>query len=136
MGSEPRWISRIVAEAMHLDVLRAHGGMPGVRDTGALESALMRGRQRLAYAPDSDLAALAAACGYGIARSHPFNDGNKRSAFMVMAVFLALNGVDLEAPETEVVSVILDLAAGALAEEELADWLRLHAVVRPDRTVG
>jgi len=119
MDSAPRWVSRIVAEAMHLDVLRAHGGMPGVRDEGALGSALARGRQRLAYVPDSDLAALAASCGYGIARNHPFNDGNKRSAFMVMAVFLALNGLDLEAPEAEVVTVVLDLAGLAASGHSL-----------------
>ena len=121
---EPRWVTRLVAEAIHFDVLRSHGGMPGVRDEGALESALARGRQRLAYEPDSDLPDLAAACGFGIARDHPFNDGNKRVAFVVMAVFLGLNGVDLVAPETEVVTSMLDLAAGTISEADLAAWLR------------
>ena len=121
---EPRWVTRLVAEAIHFDVLRSHGGMPGVRDEGALESALARGRQRLAYEPDSDLPDLAAACGFGIARDHPFNDGNKRVAFVVMAVFLGLNGVDLVAPETEVVTTMLDLAAGTISEADLAAWLR------------
>jgi len=122
--TEPRWVTRLVAEAIHFDVLRSHGGMPGVRDEGALESALARARQRLAYEPDSDLPDLAAACGFGIARDHPFNDGNKRVAFVVMAVFLGLNGVDLVAPETEVVTTMLDLAAGTISEADLAAWLR------------
>ena len=117
-------MTRLVAEAIHFDVLRSHGGMTGVRDEGALESALARGRQRLAYEVQSDLPELAAACGYGIARDHPFNDGNKRVAFVVMAVFLGLNGLDLQAPETEVVTTMLDLAAGAISEAELASWLR------------
>ena len=118
--AEPRWVTRLVAEAIHFDMLRSHGGMPGLRDEGALESALARGRQRLAHKPDSDLSDLAAALGFGIARDHPFNDGNKRVAFVVMAVFLGLNGMDFEAPETEVVTAMLDLAAGAISEAELA----------------
>jgi death-on-curing protein len=119
-------VSRLVAEAVHFDMVRSHGGMPGVRDEGALESALARGEQRLAYDPGSDLPALAAAIGHGLARNHPFNDGNKRVAFVVMAVFLALNGLDIEAPEAEVVALMLESAEGTLAEAELADWLRLH----------
>ena len=122
--AEPRWVTRLVAEAIHFDVMRSHGGMPGLRDESALDSALARGRQRLVCEPDSDLPDLATACGFGIARDHPFNDGNKRVAFVVMAVFLGLNGVDLDAPEAEVVTTMLDLAAGALSEAELAAWLR------------
>jgi death-on-curing protein len=129
-ASEPRWVSRLVAEVVHFDVLRSHGGMPGVRDEDALESALARAMQRLAYEPTTDLPALAAAYGYGLARNHPFNDGNKRVAFVVMAVFLAMNGLDLDAPEVEVVTVMLDLAAGALTEADLADWLRSRTVPR------
>ncbi|HEY5467630.1 MAG TPA: type II toxin-antitoxin system death-on-curing family toxin [Coriobacteriia bacterium] len=130
MDREPRWVSSLVAEAVHFEQIRAHGGMPGVRDEGALESALARGRQRFAYEPDSDLPALAAAIGYGLARNHPFNDGNKRVAFLVMVVFLGLNGFDLKAPQTEVVTVVLDLAAGEMAEDELAGWLRAHVAPR------
>ena len=119
-------MSRLVAEAIHFDMLRAHGGMPGLRDEGALESALARPRQRLAHETESDLPALAAAYGYGLASSHPFNDGNKRVAFVVMAVFLGLNGYDLDAPEAEVVTTMLDLAAGVLTESGLAVWVRDH----------
>ena len=130
MTAEPRWISPLVAEAIHFDLIREHGGMQGVRDEGALESALARGRQRFAYEPDADLSVLAASLGYGLARNHPFNDGNKRLAFVAMAVFLALNGLDLVAPEAEVVAVMLELAAGQLSEDGLANWLRLHVESR------
>lgn len=121
---EPRWVERLVVEAVHFDLVRTHGGMPGLRDDTSLESALARPRQRFAYAAGSDLAALAAAYGYGFVRDHPFNDGNKRVAFVTMGVFLGLNGHEIEAPETEIVTVMLDLAAGELAEEQLADWIR------------
>lgn len=104
--------------------------MPGLRDDDALESALARARQHHAYEAGSDLPALAAAYGYGLARSHPFNDGNKRVAFVVMATFLAMNGLDLDAPEAEVVTVMVGLAAGSLSEPELAGWLRRRTVPR------
>jgi death-on-curing protein len=136
MDAEPRWVSALVAEAIHFDLLRAHGGMHGVLDEGAPESALGRGRHKLAYEPESDLPALAAAIGFGLARNHPFNDGNKRVAFVVMAVFLRLNGMDLMAPEAEVVAVITDLAAGGMTEPELAEWLRLRAEARASKRVG
>jgi death-on-curing protein len=127
---QPRWVSRLVAEAIHFDMLGAHGGMPGLRDEGALESALMRPQQILAYEPHSDLSALSAAHAYGLTRNHPFNDGNKRVAFVVMAVFLELNGYALNAPEAEVVTTMLDLAAGVSTESDLAAWLRDHTTPR------
>ena len=133
MEREPRWVSVLVAEAVHFDLLRSHGGMPGVRDQAVLESALARGRQRFSYEPGSDLASLAAAIGYGLARNHPFNDGNKRVAFVVMVVFLGLNGLDLKVPETKVVTVVSDLAAGGLSEDELAEWLRANTRPRDPR---
>ena len=113
-----------MVEAIQFDLVRAFGGMQGLRDEPGLESALARARHRADYEPASDLASLAAAYGYGLVRDHPFSDGNKRAAFVTMAVFLELNGSRLEAPETEVVTVILDVAAGSMAEEQLADWLR------------
>ena len=124
--AEPRWVDRLVVEAVHLDLIREHGGMPGIRDEHALESALARAQQRFAHEPTVDLAGLAATYGHGLARSHPFNDGNKRIAFVTMGVFLGLNARDLAAPEAEVVTVMLALAAGDLDEEELASWLRSY----------
>ena len=121
---EPRWVPRLVLDAVHLDQLREHGGLSGIRDENALESALARPRQKWAYDADCDLAQLAAAYAFGIASSHPYQDGNKRAAFLAMAIFLGLNGYEIEAPEPEVVTVMLNLAAGRLTEAELAEWLR------------
>lgn len=123
---EPRWVPRLVLDAVHLDQLREHGGLPGVRDEAALESALARPRQKWAYEADADLALLAAAYGYGLARSHPYRDGNKRVAFLAMATFLGMNGYEIEAPETEVVTVMVGVAAGHLTEPQLAEWVRAH----------
>ena len=133
---EPRWVDRLVVEAVHFDLVRAHGGMAGIRDEHALESALARAPQCFAYAPTTDLAGLAAAYAHGLARNHPFNDGNKRIAFVTAGVFVGLNGYQIEAPETEVVTVMLALAAGKLDEEELAAWLRAHLVAKPRGRVG
>ena len=121
---EPRWVDRLVVEAVQFDLVREHGGMPGLRDEHGLDATLARPRQRLAHVPDADLAELAAAYGHGLAASHPFHDGNKRIAFVTMAVFLELNGVELAATEAEVVTVMLALAAGELDENGLATWLR------------
>lgn len=133
LTQEPRWVDRLVVDAVHFDQLRAHGGMPGVRDENALESGLARPRQRFAYEADSDLPDLAAAYGFGLARNHPFNDGNKRVAFVVMGVFMGLNGYEVEAPEADVVVVMLDLAGGELPEDALAEWVRAHMVSIGDR---
>ena len=128
--AEPRWVSRVVIDAVHLDLIRAHGGMPGTRDEDLLESALARPRQRWAYDTSADLGALAAAYGYGLARNHPYHDGNKRVAFVAMAVFVGLNGFELVADEADVVTTIVALAAGALDEDALAEWARAHLVSR------
>jgi len=133
---EPRWVDRVVVEAVQLDLVREHGGMSGLRDENGLESALARPRQRRAYKPEADLAELAAAYGHGLAANHPFNDGNKRIAFLVMAVFLELNGRELAVPETEVVTVMLAVAAGELDEEGLASWLRSRLVDAPAAKSG
>jgi death-on-curing protein len=125
-ASEPRWLSRLVVDAVQTDLLLTHGGMPGLRDEGLLESTLARPRQRLSYDPESDLAALAAAYGFGFARNHPYNDGNKRVAFVAMAVFLGLNGFEFTADETDVVSIMVALASGAMDEPALAGWVRLN----------
>ncbi len=124
----PRWVPRLVLDAVHLDQLREHGGLPGIRDENALEAALARPQQRHHYEPDSDLATLAAAYAFGLTRAHPFNDGNKRTAFLAAMIFLGLNSKDLSATEEEVVQVVTALAAGSLAEASLAEWLRPRLV--------
>lgn len=125
---EPIWVDRLVIDAVHLDQLREHGGLQGVRDENVLESALARARNKWTYDSSSDPATLAAAYGYGLATNHPYQDGNKRIAFLAMVIFLGLNGWDLDAPEIEVVSTMLAVAAGRCPEPELAEWLRRHIV--------
>ena len=119
------WIATEVAEAAHAEQLAEHGGPVGVRDAGALDSAMMRARNLALYG-EPDWAALAAAYGFGVARNHPFADGNKRTAAVVMETFMVLNGCTLIASDAELVVVIQALAAGEISEEQLADWLRLH----------
>lgn len=121
--SEPVWLTRFLVDAIHEGQLRENGGSPGLRDEGLLESALMRPRNRWAYDSSADLAALAAAYGYGLATNHPYVDGNKRVAFLAMYVFLDLNGWSLEADEAEVVVMMRAVAAGELEEQGLASWL-------------
>lgn len=123
-----RWVERLVVEAVQFDLLREHGGMRGLRDEHALEATLARAKQRRAYDSAADLATLAASYGHGLCSGHPFNDGNKRIAFVTMAIFLGLNGQEIDAPETEVVEVMMGLAASELAEDELASWLRSRMV--------
>src|SRR5215218_7833965 len=124
---EPVWVGREVVDAVHLDQLREHGGLQGIRDENVLESALARARNKWAYDGIEDPSILAAAYGYGLATSHPYRDGNKRIAFLAMVVFLGLNGWDFEAPEAEIVSTMVEVAAGRCSETELAEWLRKHA---------
>lgn len=119
------WVATEVARAAHGEQLAEHGGGEGVRDAGALESAMMRPRNLALYG-EPDAAALAAAYAFGIARNHPFVDGNKRTAAVVAETFLVLNGHALQASDAELVVAILALAAGELAEDELADWFRGH----------
>ncbi len=115
---------RLVVEAIHFDQLREHGGLSGLLDEGALDAALARPRHKWAYRPKLDLAALAAAYGFGLARRHPFRDGNKRVAFVTMVVFLELNGRQFTAPEEEIVRIMTGVAAGTVSEASLARWLR------------
>lgn len=127
MAQDWNWVALEVAEAAHAEQLAEHGGGEGVRDAGLLASAMDRPRN-LAHYGDPDLAALAAAYAYGIARNHPFVDGNKRTAAVVSETFVALNGHALEASDAEVVVAFLALAAGELEEDELADWFRQRVV--------
>jgi len=128
--SEPRWLTSSVVLGIHADQVSKHGGSGGLRDRGLLESALDRPRNRHHYEPDSDLAELAASYGFGIARNHPFIDGNKRVAFQAMYVFLGLNGLRIESREEEVVSLMLSVASGDTDEAQLASWLRENTVPR------
>jgi len=121
----PVWIRADVVLATHQRQLAEHGGGIGLRDASLLESALARPRNLLAYAdPAPDIARLAAAYAYGIAANHPFVDGNKRTAFVVCRTFLLLNGCDLEATREHKVATFIQLAAGSITEEALADWIR------------
>ena len=115
-------------EAAHHDQIREHGGLLGVRDDGLLESALARPRHRWSFEPDAGLPSLAASYGFGLARNHPFLDGNKRIAFVAMNMFLLINGFEIEAPEPEVIAVMLQVAGGDLDESQLADWVRSVSV--------
>jgi len=128
--SAPRWVTASVVLAIHADQIRAHGGTPGLRDRGLLESALDRPRNRYHYQPDAGLCALAAAYGFALARNHPFVDGNKRVAFQAMFLFLGLNGLRIVASEEAVVSVMLSVASGEMDEEMLASWLETSTVAR------
>ena len=117
------WITTDVAVAAHAEQLAEHGGGEGVRDQRLLESAMARPQNLAAYG-EPDAAALAAAYAFGIARNHPFVDGNKRTAAVVSETFLILNGHSLAASDAELVVAFLALAAGELSEEELAEWFR------------
>jgi death-on-curing protein len=120
----------VVVLAIHSDQIKDHGGSLGIRDRALIEYALDRPRNRFHHEPDSDLFALAAAYGFGIAKNHPFMDGNKRVAFQAMYLFLGLNGFRIDTSEEEVVAVIMDLAKGDLGEEHLTSWLRSRSVSR------
>lgn len=132
VSREPRWLERAHVEVLHDDLLAAHGGLGGIRDAGLLESALAKPRQLHAYDEASDLADWAAAYAVGIARNHPFLDGNKRSAFMAMYTFLNVNGLDLDVPEPEAVLVAIDIATGAMSAAEVAAWIRRNTNALPE----
>jgi death-on-curing protein len=115
-----------MVESIQFDQVRLHGGLPGIRDDNALQSALARPRNRSLYDSNADLIDLAAAYGFALTTSHPFNDANKRLGFLAMYVFLGLNGREIAADETEVVELMVALAGGRLSENELARWLHDH----------
>jgi len=120
-----RFVSRRALELLHDESLAEHGGRTGLRDEGLLESALARPHQLLAYG-QPDLAALAAAYAFGLARNHAFVDGNKRAAFLATGLFLALNGHRLLTSQADATLTMLALAASDLTEDEFAQWLRDH----------
>lgn len=124
-----RWIGKQVLLLLHGESLAEHGGAAGMRDDGLLDSALARAPNLAAYG-DPDVADLAAAYAFGIARNHPFVDGNKRAAFLSVGLFLALNGYRLAATQAEATVAMLALADGELDESAFAGWLRKHVMLR------
>lgn len=121
------WLDREIVLAIHEEQLAQHGGGVGIRDEGLLDSALARPLNLAAYNPSADFAALAAAYAFGIARNHPFIDGNKRTAYVAMELFLIEHGIMLTAEDGDAVLTFLALAAGDLPEEALADWIRVNS---------
>jgi death on curing protein len=120
----PRWLSRTVVDAIHADQLRQHGGLPGVRDDHVLESALACPQQKWAYDAEPDVAVLAGAYAFGLVRSHPYRDGNKRIGFLALVTFLGINDHEFEATDEDVVTTMLALADGSLSEAQLVHWIR------------
>ena len=125
--NEPEWLDIDIVLDFHAEQLALFGGADGIRDRGLLESALARPLNKFSYG-ESGIAALAAAYGFGIARNHPFIDGNKRTALASMIVFLGLNGLDLDVPQEAATAMVLSLATGEITEELLAQWLADHTV--------
>jgi death-on-curing protein len=125
--TEPIWINLRVIKAFHDRQIKEHGGLPGLRDDGLLLSALSRPENAYHYSnPKPDVAELAAAYGFGLAKNHPFNDANKRTALIAMRLFLKLNEYDLAASPEDKYRMIIRLAASDISEDELAQWLRKH----------
>jgi death-on-curing protein len=131
--TEPEWLDLEIVLDFHAEQLALFGGADGIRDLGLLESALGRPQNKFAYG-ETDLAALAAAYGFGIARNHPFVDGNKRTALASMIVFLNLNELALAAPQEAATAIVLSLAAGEITEDILARWIADH--LRPLEAPG
>ena len=124
--TQPTWIDLEVVLAIHDEQLAEHGGQAGVRDRGLLESALARPQNQFAYGEHA-LPRLAASYAFGISRNHPFLDGNKRTSLVVAESFLDLNGLDLTATDAQCVTTFLQLAAGDLTEDQLADWIAANS---------
>lgn len=120
---EPRWLGRLAIDEAHFRQIRDHGGAHGLRDENGLESALARPRDRWAYDGEATLADLAAAYAYGLARNHPYVDGNKRVALVAMVAFLERNGSELTATNADAVRVMLAVAAGDMSEAALSGWI-------------
>ena len=121
----PRWVGEQTALALHDRQLAEHGGPSGLRDAGMFASAMARSVNQWSYGED-DLCALAAAYAFGLARNHPFSDGNKRTAWVTARLFLRKNGLALSFDELDAIRTVERLAAGELSEDELADWFHQH----------
>jgi len=123
--TEIKWLLEETVYVIHKRQIAEHGGSDGLRDEGLLLSALARPQNLLAYSEETpDISALAAAYAFGIAKNHPFVDGNKRTALVVMRTFIQLNGYSFNAAQEEKYLTFLKLAEGNLSEEELANWIR------------
>jgi death on curing protein len=129
---EPKWIGTAIATAIHDEAIYEFGGLAGIRDTRLLESALDRPRNLVAYEPRASVFRLAAALCVGIAKNHPFNDGNKRTALLVTRAFLYLNGQELEPSQADEVTTLVAVADGSLTEQDLASWLEQNSRRRTD----
>jgi death-on-curing protein len=127
MKRAPRWIDKRALLLLHEESLAMFGGAQGMRDDALLDSALSRPVNQHLYKPDSNLADLAAAYGFGLAKNHAFVDGNKRAAFLAIGLFLAINERRLAASQVNAIATVLALAAGTITEAELAAWIRRHA---------
>lgn len=123
--SDPRWLTREIVIVLDGELIAEHGGAPGVRDEGALESALARPQQKHHYEPQ-DIIGLAATYAFGLCSNHPFVDGNKRVALACLDVFLRINGWALVATEIDAAATVIELASGVLGEQELAEWIRTN----------
>ena len=130
MTPEPRWISKKALLLLHEESLAEFGGARGLHDEGLLESALARPQNAYAYKPECSLVDLAAAYAFGLAQNHPFIDGNKRTAFLSIGLFLAINGYRLKADQVEAIQTILAVASGALTEADLAAWITGHMATK------
>jgi death-on-curing protein len=131
MARTPRWLDKQALLLLHNESIATFGGSPGLRDEGLLASALERPRNLHVLGGVSDLAGLAAAYGFGLARNHPFIDGNKRAALLAIGVFLGINRRRLVAPPIEAYAAMTSLAAGEMDEAMLAAWVRRHSTRRP-----
>ncbi len=125
--TEPKWITLSIATTIHDEAIYEFGGLAGVRDPGLLESELDRPRNLFAYESGRSIFELAAVLCVGIAKNHPFNDGNKRTALLATRAFLYLNGQELEPTQGEEVTALVAVADGSLDEQRLAEWLQRNS---------
>jgi death-on-curing protein len=130
---EPKWIDKRALLLLHEESLAMFGGARGLRDEGLLDSALARPLNQYLYDASNDVAALAAAYGYGIAKNHAFVDGNKRAAFLCVGLFLSINERHLRADQVDAIQTMLAVAAGTLDEQGFAAWIRDHVELAADR---
>jgi death on curing protein len=131
MGTEPVWLPGEALIDAHARKIEQHGGLPGLRDREALESAAARARQQFSYStPEPTVVSLAAAYGWGFCRGHAFNDGNKRIGFIAMFVFLDMNGYNLDAREQDAHDVMRAVADGSMTESELPAWAERHSFAK------